>query len=145
MGRIVLAVVGGYFLTGILVVATDRLFALFVPGMDGTGNPPAYCFALSLVTDSLYSLGAHCVRRVPGNRQSGDVLKFRSALARNRLADSISDRRVDGSRPADARQAPRDGIEQVHDLVRFFWPPQWRWRSRRARSKNAAPTVTASR
>ena len=62
MGRIALAVIAGYFLTGILVVATDRLFALFIPGMGAAAQPPAYYFGLSLVTDSLYSLagGYYC-------------------------------------------------------------------------------------
>ncbi len=82
MGRIVLAVIGGYFLTGILVVATDRLFALFVPGMDGTGNPPAYYFALSLATDSLYSLvgGYYCAAIAAAGGVVGNARKARWAL-----------------------------------------------------------------
>jgi len=82
MGRVILAVIGGYFLIGVLVVATDRLFALLLPGMSGSPAPPAAYFALSLVTDTIYTVvGAYfCVAVAVANGVNANATKARWGL-----------------------------------------------------------------
>jgi hypothetical protein len=62
--RLIAAILGGYVLIGILVVLTDRLFAILIPGFAGMVNPPLYYFLLSLGTDFVYSIlgGYVCCR-----------------------------------------------------------------------------------
>ncbi len=55
MWRSVAAVVSGYLITGVLIVATDQIFALTVPGFKQMAMPPDYYFAISIATDALYS------------------------------------------------------------------------------------------
>jgi hypothetical protein len=56
MGRTVVGVIAGYLGIGALVAFTDMLFAAFVPGWKQMAHPPLYYFAISLVTDFLYSI-----------------------------------------------------------------------------------------
>ena len=72
MWRAVLAPIVGYAAIGVLVVFTDQLFSLLTNGFGSASTPPGYYFALSLVTDSIYSvlggylcaaLGGHLARR----------------------------------------------------------------------------------
>lgn len=56
MLRTILAAVAGYFLIGLLVVATDQVFAWSIPGFPLLTVRPWHYFAISLLTDSLYSV-----------------------------------------------------------------------------------------
>ena len=56
MLRTVSAAVAGYVLIGLLVVATDQVFAWSIPGFALMTVPPDRYFVISLITDSLYSL-----------------------------------------------------------------------------------------
>jgi hypothetical protein len=56
MGRMIGAALAGYVAIGILVVCTDELYALLVPGFKAMPMPPGYYFELSLLTDSIYSI-----------------------------------------------------------------------------------------
>ena len=79
MGRIALAVIGGYFLMGILVVATDQLFAL--AGMQMASPPPAY-FAAVMLTSTLYTVigGYYCAAIAASGGRPGHAGKARWAL-----------------------------------------------------------------
>jgi hypothetical protein len=55
MVRNIAAVLAGYAVTGLLVVCTDQLFAVFMPGFKSMAKPPTSYFAVSLVTDTVYS------------------------------------------------------------------------------------------
>ncbi|MGD0436043.1 MAG: hypothetical protein ABSB86_06240 [Bryobacteraceae bacterium] len=57
MIRTVLAILGGYAVIGILVVATDQVFAALIPGFRSAPMPPLYYFGISLATDTFYSIG----------------------------------------------------------------------------------------
>ena len=56
MGRLILSVLAGYAFTGALVVVTDQMFAMLAPGFAQASSPPAYYFAFSVLTDSLYAI-----------------------------------------------------------------------------------------
>lgn len=56
MGRIIAAVAAGYAAIGILVTLTDQVFAMSMPGFSQTHTPPASYFAMSLITDALYTV-----------------------------------------------------------------------------------------
>ena len=56
MSRIIGAAIAGYVAIGILVVCTDRIFALLVPGFTSMPALPLYYFVTSLITDTLYSI-----------------------------------------------------------------------------------------
>ena len=56
MWRNVLAVLFGYAITGILVVGTDQLFAFAIDGFDKMIPRPAFYFAISIVTTTVYSI-----------------------------------------------------------------------------------------
>src|SRR5580698_3611385 len=56
MLRTVLAILGGYVLVGILVVATDQIFAALIPGFRQMATSPTYYFELSLLTTTLYTV-----------------------------------------------------------------------------------------
>jgi hypothetical protein len=56
MGRVIGAAIAGYVAIGILVVCTDQVYALLVPGFKSLPMPPTYYFALSLLTDFIYSI-----------------------------------------------------------------------------------------
>jgi hypothetical protein len=64
MGRIIAAVVLGYAAVGVLVVGTDQIFAIFIPGLQTMTSPPLYYFVSSLATDTAYTVlgGWLCVR-----------------------------------------------------------------------------------
>ena len=55
MGRNILAAIAGYFAIGVLVVLTDQIFSLAIPGFRAMAMPPAFYFAVSLLTDFVYS------------------------------------------------------------------------------------------
>jgi hypothetical protein len=63
MIRTILAILGGYAAIGILVVATDQVFAALIPGFRQMAMPPLYYFGLSLLTDTVYTVagGYLCV------------------------------------------------------------------------------------
>jgi hypothetical protein len=54
IGRIVLAVVAGYIADAILVLATEQLLSLLVPGADVA--PPLYYFVIDLISQCLYTV-----------------------------------------------------------------------------------------
>jgi hypothetical protein len=56
MWRILAAVVAGYVLIGVLVVITDQIFNMLIPGFKLMTMPPLYYFAISLFTDFVYSI-----------------------------------------------------------------------------------------
>ena len=56
MWRIPAAVLAGYVFIGVLVVITDQIFNLVIPGFKLMTMPPLYYFAISLFTDFLYSI-----------------------------------------------------------------------------------------
>lgn len=56
MLRIALAVILGYVLIGLLVVGTDQLFALAIPGFDTMVPRPAFYYAISLIASTVYSI-----------------------------------------------------------------------------------------
>jgi len=56
MWRIPAAVLAGYLFTGMLVVITDQIFGLVIPGFKLMTMPPFYYFAISLFTDFVYSI-----------------------------------------------------------------------------------------
>jgi hypothetical protein len=56
MWRSIAAVFFGYAVTGILIFGTDLIFAATVPGFSQMTMPPTYYFAVSIVTDTLYSV-----------------------------------------------------------------------------------------
>jgi hypothetical protein len=56
MIRIVGAVLAGYVAIGVLVVLTDQIFAVAVPGFRATIPPPLYYFVIVTITDALYSI-----------------------------------------------------------------------------------------
>jgi hypothetical protein len=53
--RSVGAVLAGYIAIGILVVLTDRIWSWSVPGFASLSRQPDYYFAITLLTDSVYS------------------------------------------------------------------------------------------
>ena len=55
MWRSIAAVVFGYLITGLLIVITDQIFELTIPGFRQMAMPPDFYFATSIVTDALYS------------------------------------------------------------------------------------------
>ena len=56
MSRSIVAVVGAYVAIGLLVVLTDQLAALMIPGFKSMSMPPLYYFVLSVITDTLYTV-----------------------------------------------------------------------------------------
>jgi hypothetical protein len=56
MGRIIAAVLAGYLAIGVLVVLTDQIFALAIPGFAALTTPPLYYFIVVTSTDALYSV-----------------------------------------------------------------------------------------
>jgi hypothetical protein len=56
MVRIIGAVLAGYIAIGVLVVLTDQIFALAIPGFRNMFTPPLYYFVIVLCTDTLYSI-----------------------------------------------------------------------------------------
>ena len=63
MWRIPAAVLAGYLFIGVLVVITDQIFNMVIPGFKLMTMPPFYYFAISLFTDFVYSIagGYLCV------------------------------------------------------------------------------------
>ncbi|MFL6447879.1 MAG: hypothetical protein ACJ746_09365 [Bryobacteraceae bacterium] len=55
MVRNILAAIAGYAAIGVLVVITDRVFSWLIPGFRTMAMPPAFYFAVSLLTDFVYS------------------------------------------------------------------------------------------
>lgn len=65
MVRNIVAVVAGYVAMGLLVVGTDQVFAVVIPGFKYMPMPPTYYFIVSLITDSLYgALGGYLCSRI---------------------------------------------------------------------------------
>jgi len=56
MVRIIGAVLAGYIAVGVLVVLTDQVFALAVPGFRAAATPPLYYFVTITFTNTLYSI-----------------------------------------------------------------------------------------
>ena len=54
--RIPAAVLAGYVFIGVLVVITDQIFNMVIPGFKLMTMPPIYYFAISLFTDFVYSI-----------------------------------------------------------------------------------------
>lgn len=68
--RSVGAVLAGYVVIGVLVVLTDQAWSMSVRGFSSLPQPPAYYFAISLLTDFLYSaVGGWVSVRVAQRRQ----------------------------------------------------------------------------
>ena len=64
------AVLAGYGVIGILVVLTDQVWSMSVRGFSALPQPPSYYFAISLLTDFLYSaVGGWITIRVAQSRQ----------------------------------------------------------------------------
>lgn len=69
MGRVIAAILAGYGAIGLLIVVTDRLFALVVPGFAAMANPPLYYYCVSLGTDFVYSVfGGYVCGRIARTR-----------------------------------------------------------------------------
>ena len=56
MGRVIGSAIASYIAIGLLVVCTDQLYAALVPGFKSMPVPPTYYFALSLLSDTIYSI-----------------------------------------------------------------------------------------
>jgi hypothetical protein len=56
MVRIAAAVLAGYVAIGILVVLTDQIFALAVPGFRAMSPPPLYYFEILTFTNTFYTI-----------------------------------------------------------------------------------------
>jgi hypothetical protein len=70
IGRSVGAVLAGYIVIGILVVLTDQIWSRSVPGFSSLPQPPTYYFAITLLTDFLYSaVGGWVAIRIGQRRQ----------------------------------------------------------------------------
>ncbi len=72
MWRSIAAVVFGYLITGVLIVITDQIFALTIPGFKQMAMPPDFYFAISIVTDALYSAAGGWTCAAIANRRVGD-------------------------------------------------------------------------
>jgi hypothetical protein len=65
--RTIIAVISGFLGIGVLVRFTDLLFARLVHGWNPK-DPPLYYFAVSLVTDFVYSMiGGYICALIAGN------------------------------------------------------------------------------
>src|SRR4051794_4532520 len=51
----ILAAIAGYAAIGVLVVTTDQIFSWTIPGFRSMAMPPLFYFAISLITDFVYS------------------------------------------------------------------------------------------
>jgi hypothetical protein len=68
MLRIIGSILAGYCIIGLLVVVTDQVFAAVIPGFKSMPIPPDYYFAISLVTDTLYTVaGGYLCARIAAN------------------------------------------------------------------------------
>lgn len=56
MLRAVLAPIAGYAVIGVLAIFTDQMLTLLTHGFNSMPTPPRYYYALSLLTDSFYSV-----------------------------------------------------------------------------------------
>ena len=76
MWRSVLAALGAYILIGIAVLITDWIFSVFIPGLSSGINVPTYYFAVSLLTDTVYSFfaGAYCAMVAKQHRATAIIL-----------------------------------------------------------------------
>jgi hypothetical protein len=75
MWRSIAAVVFGYVITGVLIVITDQIFELTIPGFKQMAMPPDFYFAVSIVTDALYSAaGGWLCAAIAKRRVGGHVL-----------------------------------------------------------------------
>ena len=66
MWRSILAVVAGYAVIGLLVVATDAIAAAVIPGFRTMTAPPLKYLITTLFTDSTYTVAGGRSRRRPG-------------------------------------------------------------------------------
>ena len=73
MGFAILGVVLGYAATGILIFGTDQLFAALIPGFRSMSMLlPVYYFAISIVTDAIYSaIGGWICARIAKEQARG--------------------------------------------------------------------------
>jgi hypothetical protein len=70
IARSVGAVLAGYVAIGILVVLTDQVWSMSVRDFSALPQPPTYYFAITLVTDFLYSaVGGLVAIRIGQRRQ----------------------------------------------------------------------------
>lgn len=71
-----LAALGAYILIGIAVLITDWIFSVFIPGLSSGVNVPTYYFAVSLLTDTVYSFfaGAYCAMVAKQHRATAIIL-----------------------------------------------------------------------
>jgi len=69
MWRSILAVVAGYAVIGLLVVATDAIAAAVIPGFRTMTAPPLKYLITTLFTDSTYTVagGYLCARIASGS------------------------------------------------------------------------------
>jgi Zn-dependent protease len=68
-GRIILAILAGYIANAVLIVATEQLFSLLVPGFDA--GPPLYYFVVDLISQCFYTVAGGylcCVIARPSQR-----------------------------------------------------------------------------
>ena len=113
MWRIVAAVLAGYAVIGVLVVATDRAFAAFVPGFSSTNMPPGYYFWVSLATDSLYTLlGGYLCALVAGQRArnaSLGLIAFGELMGLASLVAEWNSVRIGSASPCSSSTRPSSG------------------------------------
>ncbi len=75
MGRSLIGVVAGFLGIGALVAFTDMLFAALVPGWKKMAHPPLYYFAISLVTDFLFSIvGGYVCAMIAKDKRLGATI-----------------------------------------------------------------------
>src|SRR5271165_4373313 len=69
MWRIPAAVLAGYLFIGVLVVITDQIFNMVIPGFRLMTMPPLFYFAITLFTDFVYSIaGGYVCARIARER-----------------------------------------------------------------------------
>jgi hypothetical protein len=75
MGRNILAALAGYVAIGILVVATDQIFSWVIPGFRAMAMPPFFYFAISLLTDFIYSaVGGYVCSALARNAKTATLI-----------------------------------------------------------------------
>jgi uncharacterized membrane protein YoaT (DUF817 family) len=68
MVKNILAAIAGYAAIGVLVVTTDQIFSWVIPGFKTMAMPPLFYFAVSLLTDFIYSaVGGYICSAIAGS------------------------------------------------------------------------------
>jgi hypothetical protein len=75
MVKNIVAAVAGYAAIGVLVVTTDQIFSWVIPGFRTMAMPPFFYFALSLLTDFVYSAaGGYICSAIAGSNSKSATL-----------------------------------------------------------------------